>query len=208
MKGIYQRFTKRQALLVKKAKVAIAEVEIADQVVGFVGFATFFFGFGAGAVLNLYLLAIGHPLVHQFRGALTYKSAIFGDGILLPLINMLAASFILKNWKYATPRILQGSLVIGIWITAYFHIEQARNGVVNWAMPEPWHWNALGVWHAIYMFCVATLLSLFYLLVLKVGREKEALRQALLVTAGIILFFVLLRLDYISIDLSTFIPRF
>jgi len=54
------------------------------------------------------------------------------------------------------------ALVLGVAITAYFHIVQAVRGIVNWAMPEPWRWNYLGAWHAAYMFAVCTLLSLFY----------------------------------------------
>lgn len=208
MKRIYQRLTKRQAILFKRAKVAIAEVEIVDQIVAFVGLATFFFGFFAGAVLNLYLIAINNPLVLQFRSALSYKSAIFGDGILLPIVNMVAASFLLKNWDYATKRIVQLAMVCGAAVTAWFHINQAMQGVINWAMPAPWQWNILGLWHGIYMFAVASLLSLFYLVVLGVVKEeREVSKEAFWVTVGIIAFFILLRLDYISINLSAFIPK-
>ncbi len=61
------------------------------------GLATFFFGFGAGALYNLYLIQVNDPLVTQFRASLSYKSAIFGDGILLPIINMVMVSFLLKH---------------------------------------------------------------------------------------------------------------
>ena len=62
-----------------------------------VGFATFFFGFGAGAALNLYLFLIHAPLVLQFRSSLMYISSIFGDGIILPIVNMFVVSNLFKN---------------------------------------------------------------------------------------------------------------
>ena len=195
-------------MLLNKAKVAIAEVEVTDQIVALVGLATFFFGFGAGALLNLYLLAINHPLVTQFRAALSYTSAIIGDGILLPIVNMIAVSFLLRNKEYVGKNSMQSAMLIGMGVTAYFHINQAVAGIVNWTMPAPWHWNVLGLWHAIYMFVVASLLALFYLTAIRVlVKEKEGGIEPVLVTAGIILFFVLLRLDYIAIDLTTLLPR-
>lgn len=208
MRRIYRVFAHRRALLVERAKVAITEVDNREEIVALVGFATFFFGFAAGAILNLYLLAINDPLVEQFRSALSYKSAIFGDGILLPVINMIATAFILRNREFVGKKILRLALFLGITITAYFHITQAIGGIVNWAMPKPWHWNALGVWHAIYMFLVASLICLFYLVVAKtITREKDIPTEVILVTLGVALFFLLLRLDYIAISLSSFIPR-
>ena len=191
-----------------RAKTAVAEIDLEGQIVALVGFITFFFGFAAGAVLNLYLIAINHPLVHQFRAALSYKSAIFGDGILLPILNMIAASFVLKNWSLATKKTKQSALLMGLGVMLYFHINQAMQGIVNWAMPQPWHWNILGFWHMIYMFSVASLLALFYLVLIKyVKEEKELPLAAVIVSLGIIGFFVLLRLDYIAIDLSSFLPK-
>lgn len=191
-----------------RAKIAVAEIDLEGQIVALVGFLTFFFGFAAGAILNLYLIAINHPLVHQFRSALTYKSAIFGDGILLPILNMIAAAFILKNWDEVSIRMRQIALGMGLIVTIYFHINQAMEGIVNWAMPKPWHWNILGVWHMLYMLFVASLLSLFYLTVIKyVKEEREMPVAAIIVTGGIFFFFVLLRLDYIAIDLSSFMPK-
>ena len=195
-------------VLKQKVSTTIAELELRHYFIMAVGIGTFFFGFGAGALLNLYLLAINHPLVHQFRAALSYKSAILGDGILLPLVNMAVAAFVIRNRSYIGRKMIQGSLFSGLLITIYFHVNQAMGGIVNWAMPEPWRWNILGIWHAMYMFSVATLLSLFYLLVVKVTKEERVVpREVLAVTLGIIAFFVLLRLDYININIASLFPR-
>ncbi|MBI2595743.1 hypothetical protein HYW46_03350 [Candidatus Daviesbacteria bacterium] len=162
-----------------------------------VGAATFFFGFGAGALYNYYLILTNSPIVSTLRTSLTFKSAIFGDGIILPIINMTAAYFLIKNRKYRTKTILVYSFISGFVVLAYFHITQAVKGLVNWAMPSPWHWNLLGLWHAIYMYSVASFISYFYFTSIKSAiKEKKIPLQLILVTIGMITFFILLDLDY------------
>jgi hypothetical protein len=172
-----------------------------------VGVATFFFGFAAPAALNAYWLLTNFSFVHQFRSSLSYTSAIFGDGIILPIVNMLIASFLLQHQKAA--RESKGTaLGLGIAITLFFHVNQAVNGIVNWAMPTPWHWNFLGVWHAAYMLAVASFISLFYLVTVPYSKKEHCLpKELFLVTFGIVLFFVLLRLDYRAVDLRHLFPR-
>jgi hypothetical protein len=166
------------------------------------GFATFFFGFGAGAILNLYLLAINSPLVLQFRSSLMFISSIIGDGIILPGVNMLIVSSLIKNKEYISRLKVGLSLFCGLLITLYFHITQAVQGLVNWTMPKPWEWNFLGVWHALYMLVVTSLISLFYMvLVLNIVKFKRFTKEAILVTLSIVLFLILLRLDYFDVKL-------
>ncbi len=162
-----------------------------------VGFWTFFAGFGAGALLNLYLFAIRSPLVLGLRSTLTFKSAIFGDGIILPAINMVAMAYMLQNRPLIKRNTVFQALFLGLLITAYFHISQALGGLVNWAMPTPWHWNLLGLWHALYMFSIASYLSLFYLVNIKSKNKTKGFWQLLVVTIGLVMFFALLRLDYL-----------
>lgn len=172
------------------------------QIIFLTGFATFFFGFGAGAVLNLYLLAINSPLVLQLRSSLVFVSSILGDGIILPICNMLMVSSLIKNKEYISRLKVVLSLLFGAAITLYFHITQAIQGLVNWTMPKPWEWNFLGVWHALYMLVVASLISLFYIvLVINIAKFKRFTKEAVLVTLGIVLFLVLLRFDYIGVKL-------
>lgn len=187
----------------------LVDVDNRRAVVLGVGFATFFFGFFAGALLNIYLIFINSPFIVQFRSTLTYKSAIIGDGILLPAINMLIMVFLLRNTKYIKKRLIQIALFSGVCITAYFHITQAMGGIVNWTMPKPWHWNALGLWHAVYMYSVTSFLSLFYFVLFKaIKNQKYVPKEAVLVTIGLAIFLVLLRLDYIAIEMKTLIPHF
>src|SRR3989344_9663148 len=114
------------------------------------GLSTFFFGFGAGAILNVYLILVNSSLVQELRGSLTFISSIFGDGIILPIINMIAMSVILNNKKYVNKFSIVFGLICGLLITIWFHTVQGLQGLVNWSMPTPWHWNFLGFWHAVY----------------------------------------------------------
>jgi hypothetical protein len=172
------------------------------------GLATFFFGFGAAAVLNLYLIHVHSPLVLTLRSSLSYKSSIFGDGLLLPCLNMVVASFLIEHRLELRRRLLLCAVAVGAFVTAYFHVSQAVDGIVNWAMPTPWHWNLLGAWHAVYMMSVATLLALFYIVGIRlIVRDRRALAPLMVVTVGVALFFALLRLDYHSVRLESMLPH-
>ena len=175
-----------------------------------VGLATCFFGFLAGALANMYLIATHHPLVFQFRTTLSYRSAVFGDGLVLPLVNMAAASFLARERHHVRRLHVVVAGLIGMTITAYFHIVQAENQLVNWSMPAPWQWNALGAWHAGYMLAVTSLLALFLLVLVTVARADTTRRgptspatamavlplEVAIVTLGLLAFLVLLHLDY------------
>ncbi len=165
-----------------------------------IGVSTFVLGFAAGAIVNLYLLLINDPLVANFRSSLSYKSSIFGDGVILPIINMFALWFLLENNQIIKKKMIRTAVFLGVLITLYFHINQAARGLVNWAMPVPWEWNLLGSFHAGYMFLAASFISLFYLTLIRYVRKNKTMpREAVIVTGGIILFLILLRLDYMSI---------
>jgi len=172
------------------------------NIVWLTGFATFFFGFGAPAVLNLILFAIKSPLVLNLRSSLSFVSAIIGDGIILPVVNMLIASFIFKNTVIVSKQVIILGFVLGLLITLYFNIVQAVNGLVNWAMPTPWHWNFLGLWHALYMFSVSSLISFYFLLLIKkIKKERIFPKQAIFIILSLILFIILLKLDYSNFNL-------
>ena len=181
----------------------------ADHIVLLVGLATMFFGFGAGALINWYLRLVKSPLVAELRGSLDYKSSIIGDGFVLPVVNMLVASFLLNERSMIGTRELWFAGICGVVITAYFHITQARRGLVNWCMPEPWHWNLLGAFHAVYMYTVSSLLGLFYALTAEYWWVHGGPpREAVLATVGILGFLWLLRIDYQTVSLRSLLPRF
>jgi hypothetical protein len=131
-----------------------------------------------------------------------FISSIIGAGIILPGVNMLIVSSLIKNKEYISRLKVGLSLFCGLLITLYFHITQAVQGLVNWTMPKPWEWNFLGVWHALYMLVVTSLISLFYMvLVLNIVKFKRFTKEAILVTLSIVLFLILLRLDYFDVKL-------
>lgn len=191
----------------EKVITVLTDTENKEYIILSVGFATFFFGFALGALLNLYLLLTHSQLFVGLRTALTFKSTIFGDGIILPIITMIASSYLLRNLVFITRKVIRGAMFLGILATLYFHAMQGLLGLVNWSMPTPWHWNAIGALHAFYMLSVATFLSLFYLVALKViRRERSVPKQVLIVSIGIIIFLILLRLDYTLVSVSSLIP--
>jgi len=153
-------------------------------------------------------LAVKSPLVVELRGSLNFKSSIFGDGILLPIINMVAVSSLVHQQDLVHQPQFVIALALGLGITAYFHITQAVRGLVNWAMPKPWRWNLLGFWHAAYMLSVSTLLSLFYIVLLVAITKHEAMiSNGIIVTLGLVAFFMLLQLDYETVSWSSLIPK-
>ena len=164
-----------------------------------VGFATFFFGFGAGALLNVYLVMTNSEEIANLRTTLSFRSAIYGDGVILPILNMIAVATIQTNKDYMTSPLALLAIFLGLSIAVYFHVGQAVNKLVNWTMPRPWHWNLLGLWHAIYMLVVATLLSLYFLLSIVTVRRTDYVPSSLIIAIlGMMLFFVLLATDYIG----------
>ena len=176
-----------------------------NKIILSVGFATFFFGFGAGALLNFYLLAINSPLVLNFRGSLTFISSIFGDGIILPIINMMAVSFLLNNKEFVSKLNIILGLIFGVLITIYSHIVQGIEGLVNWSMPAPWQWNVLGFWHMIYMFLVASLLSSYFIAMIRyIKKNGKIHKEFIVVVLGVVIFLMLLKFDYDLVDFKIF----
>jgi hypothetical protein len=174
---------------------------VSRPLVGAVGFATCFFGFLASAALSLYLAANGHPLAHDFRTVLGYKSAILGDGLILPIANMAVATFLITRRRFVNRAFVLVALLFGIAITGCVHVFQATYELVNWSMPAPWHWNMIGLWHAVYMESVISWLALFILVVAKTVRQTDEIpREARLVLLCVLLFLSLLFLDYRSMD--------
>jgi len=168
-----------------------------------VGAATVLFGLALGALLNLVLMARGDPIVHDLRATLSYRSALFGDGLVLPIVNMAATSYLTKHRPAFGRSLVLVAVVLGAAITGYFHVVQATNDLVNWSMPAPWHWNGVGAIHALYMFAVISWLWLFLLVVIKVAERPTALpREAAVVFTGVVLFLWLLDLDYRPSDVQ------
>jgi hypothetical protein len=162
--------------------------------------ATFAAALGVSGGTNVWMLITGNQLIKKHRPTLTFRSAIFGDGLILPFINVLMMrSFV--RWQ---PRMSGRTALVpvfgGSFVSLLFHIAQGRGGMVNWTMTRPWRWNLLGYYHFVYM---ATQFSymLLYMTQLagrwpkgEVGPEEK--RDLALIGANLGAFAALLFTDY------------
>jgi hypothetical protein len=112
---------------------------------------TVLLAFGVNAAAHLVLLARKHPLVRDHRGTLRFVSAWVGDGLLLPAMNIAAVDLLRHSGGLPRPGELAVAATIGTVVTAALHLYQAVRGLVNWSMPRPWRWNALGWYHFVFM---------------------------------------------------------
>ena len=161
---------------------------------------TFAAALGVSGGTNVVMLLTKNDLIRKHRPTLTFRSAIFGDGLILPFINVL----IMRSFKRWRPRLSTRTALApvlgGSAISLAFHIAQGRGGMVNWTMTKPWRWNLLGYYHFIYM---ATQFSymLLYLTQLA-GRwpkgeiTPDQKRDLALVGANLGVFAALLFTDY------------
>ncbi len=123
---------------------------------------TFVFGFLVNAIGSAVLEWRGDPLVTRYRDSLGFTSAIVGDGVLLPLTNVLVV-WQLMHWRRAVrAREVVGPLVLCAALTLMIHVFQAANALVNWTMPRPFYWTALGYTHALFMWAEMSLLTFFW----------------------------------------------
>jgi hypothetical protein len=160
---------------------------------------TFVAALGVSGGTNVWMKIIDHSLIKEHRPTLTFRSAIIGDGILLPIISAL----MMKSFVRWRPRLDGGSLASiagGSAIALVFHIAQGRGGLVNWTMTRPWRWNLLGYYHFIYMATQFSYMALYFRLL--AGRfakgevDSEQKRDLAIIVGCLGLFGLLLATDY------------
>jgi hypothetical protein len=161
--------------------------------------------FGVNAAGHAWMLWRGHPLVRRHRATLAYRSALIGDSLLLPLVNVLLDRQLDAWGDGLRPGCLRWgrlarALLVGTGLTAVFHGYQAAQKLTNWTMPRPWRWNALGYYHAVYMAGQFTLLTYFCGAAVTHLRDEGSsallTRRVLAVAALLTAFGVLLYKDY------------
>ena len=155
---------------------------------------------GVSGGTHLWMMLTGNDLVKKHRATLTFRSAIIGDGILIPAMNWL----MMKAFRMWRPRLTARTALVpvagGSLISLMFHIAQGRGGLVNWTMPRPWQWNLLGYYHFVYMAAQFSYMLLYFTQL--AGRwakgrlTSEQKRDLALIAAGLGLFGVLLYTDY------------
>src|SRR5437870_6621828 len=119
---------------------------------GLVFIATCIFGFLIQAGGSVYLQLRADPIAFQYRTTLSYTSAIVGDGILIPLANVLITSQ-LVTWR-RRPHVAEigGAMLLGALVTAFVHLFQAANDRLEWAMTAPYRLTGLGYGHGAVLF--------------------------------------------------------
>jgi hypothetical protein len=161
---------------------------------------TFAGALGVSGGTNVVMLAMKHPLIKKHRPTLTFRSAIIGDGVILPIVNVLMMrSFV--RWR---PRMgsTEAALAIpgGSGISLAFHIAQGSQGMVNWTMTRPWKWNLLGYYHFVFMATQFSYMALYvaeFVSRLRRGEiDSSQKRDAAVIAANMALFGVLLATDY------------
>jgi hypothetical protein len=162
-------------------------------------FATMFFGFMVQAAGNVYLNWRDDPLVSEYRATLSYTSAVFGDGLLVPLVNVFITSQLVA-WR-RQPRVAEvvGAILGAGIMTVGVHLYQAVNLLLNWTMTRPFEWTPMGYYHALFMWAELSLVFFFWGQVALVGKENPrailSQRVGFVVLCGA-LFLRLLFADY------------
>jgi len=133
--------------------------------------ATSFLGFAVQALGNVYLDWRNDPLIHEYRSTLSYTSAVVGDGVLIPLVNVFMTSQLVA-WRRRPSLTEVGSAVLaGGLLTGVAHLYQAVNDLRNWTMTAPFEWSAMGYYHAAFMWAELSCVLFFWGQVALVTRE-------------------------------------
>ncbi|MGI8586368.1 MAG: hypothetical protein ACR2M0_01585 [Chloroflexia bacterium] len=161
---------------------------------------TFLAAFGVSGGTNLVMILTKDPIIKQHKPTLAFASAWIGDGILLPVINVLMMAAFRRWGTRIGRRNMAASLIGGSAIMGAFQIVQGMQGMTNYTMPQPWKWTWLGYYHMLYMGSQFSYM-IFYFLALrgawKAGKVTPGQKRDLAAIAGMILAFaVLLQLDY------------
>ena len=156
---------------------------------GLVFLATCFFGFVVQAAGSAWLRWQADPIASHYKTTLSYTSALVGDAILIPLVNVFIVSQ-LAAWR-RRPHVAEiaGALLGGALVTVFLHLYQAANALLNWTMTQPYRWSGLGYEHAAFMFAEISLVLFFWGQVALVGRERPRAilshRIALVILCGL-----------------------
>lgn len=131
---------------------------------------------------------------------LQYYTGYIGDGIIVPLINILIYYIIVSIGYRVTSYELVAASVIALVLDAATHYVQGKMKMTNWSMPKPFQWNFAGYWHMVSLPIQVSYLLLFFRLLVE-NRWRIAGSWQLLTAAGGVLalmamFLVLYRIDY------------
>jgi hypothetical protein len=184
---------------VRSARFAWAVEQHPWRLLAVVFLTTAFFGFLINALGNVYLRWRMDPIVTEYRATLSYTSAVIGDGILIPLVNVFMTSQLALWRRRPNVREIAGAVLGGALITGAAHLYQATQDLRNWTMTRPWDWTPLGYYHALFMWTELSFVLFFWGQVALVGKEnpRAILSQRIgFVILSSALFLRLLFADY------------
>ncbi len=161
---------------------------------------TFLAALGVSGGTNLVMIATNDPIIKQHKPTLAFASAWIGDGILLPIINVLMM-IAFRRWGTRIGRSNSAvALLGGFGLMGVFQVAQATQSMTNYTMPEPWKWTWLGYYHMLYMGSQFSFMGFYFIALYhawRQGRVTPTQKQHLLAIAGMILLFaILLQTDY------------
>ena len=133
---------------------------------------TLVMGFAIQAAGSFWLRWTADPIALAYRTTLTYTSALIGDAILLPLVNVFIVTQLLEWRRQPRQREIAAAMVGGALLTVGVHFYQAANALLNWTMLEPYRWTPLGYAHAFFMLCELSLVLFFWGQVAIVAAER------------------------------------
>ena len=140
---------------------------------GIVFLATLLFGFVTQAAGSAYLNWRADPIVLHYRTTLSYTSALVGDAILLPIVNVFMTSQ-LAEWRRRTSVAeIVPAVLMACVMTVGVHLYQAANALLNWTMQAPYAWTPLGYAHGLFMFGELSLVVFFWGQVALVTSERR-----------------------------------
>lgn len=160
---------------------------------------TLIFGFVIQAAGSFYLRWTADPIALHYRTTLSYTSALIGDAVLLPLVNVFMTAQLWEWRRRPHWTEVLAALFAGAVLTLGVHLYQAANALLNWTMLEPYDWTPLGYVHAAFMFAELSFVLFFWGQVGLVARDQPRAifcRKILFVTLCSLVFLRLLLGDY------------
>src|SRR5213592_1831107 len=83
---------------------------------------TFAAALGVSGGTNLWMLLTRHELIKKHRPTLTFRSAIFGDGVILPVVNWIMMKSFMRWRPHLTGSTALVPIVGGSAVSLVFHI--------------------------------------------------------------------------------------
>lgn len=126
------------------------------------------------------------------RTLLDYKTGYLGDGVIVPLINILIYYVIIKTGYRLQVYELVFAFTLALLIDILAHYLQGRLKLTNWSMPEPFRWNFAGHWHMVSFPIQITYILLYYYIVILYWNTLVGQRDLISAVAGaaiLMLFF-------------------